>query len=582
MGRSRRTISLFLLLLGGFAVKGIAYSRTPQQEQQDPKQQEEQGAKQAAKAQKRKDKDLFNELDSQYKKWLNEDVVYIITPEERNAFIHLSTNEEREQFIEQFWQRRNPDPDSPENTFKEEHYRRIAYTNEHFASGIPGWKTDRGRIYIMWGKPDEVDSHPTGGTYERPSGEGGGETSTYPFEDWRYRYLEGIGENVELEFVDPTSTGEYHLTMDPSEKDALLRIPGAGLTMMEQMGMSSKTARFTNTDGTHNGKAMGMQPESMEEFTRLELYAKIQQAPPVKFKDLEAVVTSRLVRDQVKFEYRFDFLRITSDTVLVPITVQISRRQMTFQEKDGVDSSTVNLFARITSLSGRIVQTIEDTLRTDIPASLLQQSLSGSSIYQKAVPLSPGLYRLDIVLKDLNSNNVGVVNTRLAVPRFQDDQLSSSSLILADEIQRVSMKDIGLGQFVLGDVKVRPRLDQAFLSSDNMGVFLQVYNLKVDDKTHKPDASVEYRVKKLSDPAPSGSSATGSETPPVLKFNLSSDKLPEHGEELTLENMITLGSLAPGKYKLEVAVTDNLTKQTITPTTDFTVKPLAARATQGR
>src|SRR5580700_9310930 len=582
MGRSRRTISLFLLLLGGFAVKGIAYSRTPQQEQQDPKQQEEQGAKQAAKAQKRKDKDLFNELDSQYKKWLNEDVIYIISPEERNAFIHLSTNEEREQFIEQFWQRRNPDPDSPENTFKEEHYRRIAYTNEHYASGIPGWKTDRGRIYIMWGKPDEVDSHPTGGTYERPSGEGGGETSTYPFEDWRYRYLEGIGENVELEFVDPTSTGEYHLTMDPSEKDALLRIPGAGLTMMEQMGMSSKTARFTNTDGTHNGKAMGMQPESMEEFTRLERYAKVQQAPPVKFKDLEAVVTSRLVRDQVRFDYRFDFLRITSDTVLVPITVQISRRQMTFQEKDGVDSSTVNLFARITSLSGRIVQTIEDTLRTDIPASLLQQSLSGSSIYQKAVPLSPGLYRLDIVLKDLNSNNVGVVNTRLAVPRFQDDQLSSSSLILADEIQRVSMKDIGLGQFVLGDVKVRPKLDQAFLSSDNMGVFLQVYNLKVDDKTHKPDASVEYRVKKLSDPAPSGSSATGSETPPVLKFNLSSDKLPEHGEELTLENMITLGSLAPGKYKLEVAVTDNLAKQTITPATDFTVKPLAAKATQGR
>ena len=311
----------------------------------------------------------------------------------------------------------------------------------------------------MWGKPDEVDSHPTGGTYERPSGEGGGETSTYPFEDWRYRYLEGIGENVELEFVDPTSTGEYHLTMDPSEKDALLRIPGAGLTMMEQMGMASKTDRFTNTDGTHNGKAMGMQPESQEEFTRLELYAKIQQAPPVKFKDLEAVVTSRLVRDQVKFEYRFDFLRITSDTVLVPITVQISRRQMTFQEKDGVDSSTVNLFARITSLSGRIVQTIEDTLRTGY-----SRPRSCSSPYrvlpftQKAVPLlSPGLYRLDIVLKDLNSNNVGVVNTRLAVPRFQDDQLSSSSLILADEIQRVSMKDIGLGQFVLGDVKVRPR-----------------------------------------------------------------------------------------------------------------------------
>ena len=170
-------------------------------------------AQQAKKAKQKRDKDLFNELDSQYKKWLNEDVLYIISPEERSSFLHLSTNEEREQFIEAFWQRRNPDPDSADNTFKEEHYRRIAYTNEHFSSGIPGWKTDRGRIYIMWGPPDEIQTHPTGGTYERPAlVAGGGETSTYPFEDWRYRYLEGIGENVEIEFVDPTMSGEYKLT----------------------------------------------------------------------------------------------------------------------------------------------------------------------------------------------------------------------------------------------------------------------------------------------------------------------------------------------------------------------------------
>jgi hypothetical protein len=373
-----------------------------------------------------------------------------------------------------------------------------------------------------------------------------------------------------LEFVDPTSTGEYHLTMDASEKDALLYVPGAGLTMAEEMGLSSKTQRFQNTDGTHNAQPIGgMTPESEEEFTRLQRYADIFKPPPVKFKDLEAVVTSRLVRDQVKFDYRFDFLRITSDTVLVPVTVQVPRKQMSFQEKDGVDTSTVNLFARITSLSGRVVQTFEDTMKTDVPASLLQQSLSGASIYQKAVPLRPGLYRLDIVLKDVNNGNVGVVNTRLAVPRFEDDQLSSSSLILADQIQRVSMKDIGLGQFVLGDVKVRPRIDKTFIPSDAMGVFLQVYNLKVDDKTHKADASVEYRVTK------SGEGATNS---PMLKFAIPSDKLPEHGEELTLENMITLGSLAPGKYKLEVSVTDNLAKQTITPTEEFTVSPSPAKA----
>lgn len=567
VGRSFSKLSQAALLVAVLAFSGIAFTRTPQQETPD----QQQDTKKAAKQQKQSQRSLERELDSQYKKWLNEDVVYIITPEEKNAFLHLSTNEEREQFIEQFWQRRNPDPDSPENTYKEEHYRRIAYANEHFASGIPGWKSDRGRIYIMWGPPDEIDSHPTGGTYERPSDQGGGETSTYPFEDWRYRYLEGMGNNVELEFVDPTSTGEYHLTMDPSEKDALLYVPGAGLTMAESMGLASKTQRFQNTDGTHDAQPLGgMTPESEEEFTRLQQYADIFRPPPVKFKDLEAVVTSRLVRDQVKFDYRFDFMRITSDTVLVPITVQVPRKQMSFQEKDGVDTSTMNLFARVTSLSGRVVQTFEDTMRTDVPASLLQQSLSGASIYQKAVPLRPGLYRLDIVLKDVNNGNVGVVNTRLAVPRFEDDQLSSSSLILADQIQRVSMKDIGLGQFVLGDVKVRPKMDKTFVPSDAMGVFLQVYNLKVDDKTHKADASVEYRVSKMGE-----SSATNS---PMLKFDIPADKLPEHGEELTLENMITLGSLAPGKYKIEVAVTDNLAKQTITPTEEFTVNPSPAKA----
>jgi GWxTD domain-containing protein len=561
-----------IVLAEALAFAPLVGARAQQQEaqaQQD-QQQSSQDAKKAAKERKQKEKDLFKELDSQYKKWLTEDVVYIITPEERSAFLHFSTNEEREQFIEAFWARRNPDPDSPENTFKEEHYRRIAYANEHYASGIPGWKSDRGRIYIMWGPPDETDSHPSGGTYERPPEEGGGETTTYPFEDWRYRYLEGWGENIMMEFVDPTMTGEYHLTMDPSEKDALTYVPGAGLTNAEAMGEVNKVSRFQNTDGTHMQEQGGFgQTQEYNEFTRLENYAHAFQAPPVKFKDLEAVVTSRLVRDQVKFDYRFDFLRITSDTVLVPITVQIPTRQLMFIEKSGVDTATLNLFARITTLTGRIVQTFEDTLSDGIPASLLQQRLQSSQIYQKAVPLSPGLYRLDIVVKDTNSNNVGVVNARLAVPKFQDDQLSSSSLILADDIHRVSSKDIGLGQFVLGDVKVRPKLDSAFASNDSMGVFLQVYNLKVDDKTHKADASVEFRVLKEK------------VTDPVLKFDVPPEKLPEHGEEMTLEDRITLGSLAPGKYKLEVAVTDNLSKQTITPVADFTVKapsPAVAQA----
>src|ERR1700756_946864 len=241
------------------------------------------------KEQKKKMGRALKELDAQYKQWLNEDVVYIISPQERTAFLQLNTSEEREQFIEQFWLRRSSNPDLPENDFKEEHYRRIAYANEHFASGIPGWKTDRGRTYIIWGPADEVDSHPTGGTYDRPMEEGGGSTTTYPWETWRYRYLEGIGNNVILEFVDPSGSGEYHMTMDPSEKDALLHVPGAGLSLMESMGMASKADRFTRSDGTNLPTTMGGQPASMNEFNRLEQYSKAFKPPAVKYKDLEAI-----------------------------------------------------------------------------------------------------------------------------------------------------------------------------------------------------------------------------------------------------------------------------------------------------
>jgi hypothetical protein len=274
-------------------------------------------------------------------------------------------------------------------------------------------------------------------------------------------------------------------------------------------------------------------------------------------------VTSRILRNQISFDYRLDFFRVTSDTVLVPITVQIPNRQMSFKEKDGVQSATMNLFGRISTLGGRIVQTFEDVINRDVPDALLEQSLKNYSIYQKAVPLRSGLYRLDIVIKDVNSGNVGVVNARLPVPKFEDDKLATSHIVLADEIQRVSSKDIGVGQFVLGDVKIRPKLDAVFTPSDQMGIYMQVYNLKVDEKTHKPDASIEYRVVKDGQ----------KDEPPVMSFEESSDKLGEHGEQLTIEKALLLGKLAPGKYKLQIQITDKLSKETISPSADFTVKP---------
>lgn len=547
--RALRQLFLLLVCAGVLLPAGVASAQ--EQSDKDKKKEEKQRKKQ--------DERLRDELATPYKKWLKDEVSYIITDEERAAFNRLATNEEREQFIENFWLRRDPTPDTIENEEKEEHYRRIAYANERFASGIPGWRTDRGRIYIIWGAPHEIESHPSGGSYNRPYEEGGGTTSTYAFEKWRYRYLEGIGNEVILEFVDPSGSGEYRLTMDPSEKDALLYVPGAGLSELESMGMATKTQRFQRSDGTRLPVTQGGQPASMNQFDRLEQFAKVQRPPATtKYKDLEQLVTSRIVRDQIHFDYRFDFLRVSGDSVLVPVTVQIPNKQLSFQNREGVHSATLNLFARITTLSGRIVQTFEDVIQRDIPESLLRDSLKSSSIYQKSVPLRPGLYRLDIVIKDINSGDVGTVNTRLAVPRYEEQQLAASTLILADVIERVPARQIGLGQFVLGASKVRPRLDASFTPVDKMGIYLQVYNLHMEETSKKPSALIEYRIMK--------------DKQEITRFSETSDQLAVNGEQITIERMINLDRLEPGKYKLEMTITDNVAKTTITPSADFTIK----------
>jgi GWxTD domain-containing protein len=510
-------------------------------------------------------KALKQELGKTYKKWLDEDVRWIITDEERSAFKQLSNDEERDQFIEAFWARRDPTPDTPENEFKEEHYRRIAYANEHFAAGIPGWKTDRGRIYVMYGPADEIESHPSGGTYQRPMEEGGGSTSTFPFETWRYRYLDDVGQEVIIEFVDTCMCGDYHMTMDRSEKDALLYTPGAGLTLYEQMGMANKTARF-------NGgmERLGLGPlsasQSSKQFDRLEQFAKLNKPPAIKFKDLEEVVTHKINVNLMPFDVLTDFVKVTGDTVLVPITVQIKNKDITFINKDGVSRGTVNIFGRLTTISGRVAQTFEDTVQVDVPPELLPKTTENASVYPKAVPLRPGRYMLEVVVKDVNGDRVGTWRRGIQVPEFTDDKLATSSLILADKMYPVASKNVGTGNFVIGDTFVRPRVPGAdgkpisFKRDQKLNLWLQVYNLEMDQKTHKPSATVEYNV------------VNTTTNKPVIHTVESTEQMGNIGDQVTLKKTLSAANLQPGVYKLQIKVNDNISKQVVDPSATFVVE----------
>lgn len=536
--------------------KSGAAAQTQTDGQQDPLKRERKKDDKAANIEK---------LGGVYKKWLDEDVRWIITDEELSAFKKLANNAERDIFIEGFWQRRDPTPDTAENEYKEEHYRRIAYANEHYAAGMPGWRTDRGRIYIMYGPPTSVDSHPMGGPYQRPAEEGGGSTSTFPFEVWRYRYLEGIGQEIEIEFVDDCGCGAYEMTLDRSKKDALLHVPNAGLTTMEEMGQANKADRFRG-----GLESIGAGPfnsgNQSKQFDRMETFAKLNRAPDVKFKDLQnELVTHKFRTNLLPFDVQVDFVKLTSDTVLVPITLQVPLKGLTFANKDGIQRAVVNVYGQLSKLSGQIVQTFEETLHRDIPAELLEKEINNVSLYWKALPMRPGLYRLDVVMKDVNGDKTGIFSRSYTVPDFGDEKLTSSTLILADQMEPVPAREVGTGNFVIGTNKVRPKVQSSdgkpasFTQKEKINFWLQVYNLGVDQKTNKPSATVEYQVV---------NTVTNKH---VLDFTESTAQMGNVGEQVTLGKSLQLSQLDPGVYQVTIKVNDQISKQTISPTAKFAV-----------
>ena len=529
-------LAVFSLVLAGTSLFGFAQDRTKSQDPMD------------------KPRNVKPELKKAYKDWLEKDVTYVITDEERKAFKKLATDDERERFIEEFWRRRDPDPDTDENEFKEEYYERIAYANEHFASGIPGWKSDRGRIWIMYGKPDERETHPSGGNYDRPSYEGGGSTTTYPFEIWFYRYLAGVGSGIEIEFVDPTSTGEYRIARSPDEKDAMLTIPGAGLTLSEQLGLSDKAQRVGGMGGIGNNN---YQREQDSPFSRLQLLADLSRPPQVKFNDLASAVNTGVIEENpLNFEVRVDFFRQSDERVITAITIQVENKDLVFQDSGGLQQARINIFGRITSVAGRRAGVFEDPVITTATAEELSDAKGRKSAYQKAVALPPGTYKVDVIVRDVASGATGVRHIALPVPKYDPQKLSTSTLVLAARLENMGDRP-AVGQFVIGQAKVIPNVSGIYHRGEPVGVYMQVYNAGIDQTTLRPSVDVEYALMK-----------DGKE---VGKQAEDWRGMSDSGQRLTLARLIDTRQLGPGEYELAIRIRDRVSGQALTPAAKFTI-----------
>jgi GWxTD domain-containing protein len=501
-----------------------------------------------------KTRNVKPELKKVYKDWLDKDVAYIITDEERKAFKKLQTDDERERFIEEFWRRRDPDPDTDENEYREEYYERIAYANEHFASGIPGWRSDRGRIYIMYGKPDEKETHPSGGSYNRDINEGGGQTTTYPFEKWFYRYLPGIGSGIEIEFVDPTGSGEYRIARNPDEKDALLMVPGAGLTLGEELGLSSKSDRVAYRGGFGNPNSSRAADSP---FERLQLLANLSRPPQIRFNDLASAVNTPVIEDNpLNFDMRVDFFRQSDERVITAFTIQTENQSLVFQDSGGLQQAQMNIFGKITHVSGRRAGIFEDPVITRATLEELNDAKDRKSAYQKAVALAPGRYRVDVIVRDVASGATGVRHVGFEVPKYDPAKLSTSTLVLAVKLQGLGDQP-AVGMFQIGNVKVIPNVSGTYRRGAPVGIYMQIYNAGIDQTTLRPSVDVEYIL--LKDGKEIGKQVED------WRGNMDS------GQRLTLARLLDSSGMTPGDYAIEVRVRDRVSGQSLVQSQKFTV-----------
>jgi len=501
------------------------------------------------------------DLADYYKKWLEEDVVYIISDEEKSVFKNLKNEEERESFVEQFWARRNPDPRSPDNAFKEEHYRRIAYANQHFTSGVPGWRTDRGRIYIMYGKPDELESHPTGGSYARPFYEGGGTTSTYPFEKWWYRHIEGVGDDIEIEFVDKSLTGEYRMAMTPEEKDALINVPNAGLTFAEERGWAKKDDRPYFSAVSQNEPTTSPYIRAKDRpFARMERYFSLQKPPQIKFEDLKGVVTAKVIYTTLPYDVRVDYIKLSADRVLVPITVEVSNKDLEFKKQLDFNQATVNVYGVVTSLTGRIMAEFEHVISVEFLDQYFERGKNKRSGYQHIVGLPPGQrYTLDLVLRDENSKAAGTVSIGLNVPKYEEGTLQTSTIVLTNSVTTAPTNADQFEQYVIGDMKVVPNVKSEYLPGQALIPYLQIYDMQIDQTSQNPSLDVTFFLKR-----------DGKVVEEIKATPANSEQF-FYGQRVVLLGRVPLKNTTPGKYSLEIKVHDTIANRTVTTSTDFKV-----------
>jgi hypothetical protein len=306
---------------------------------------------------------------------------------------------------------------------------------------------------------------------------------------------------------------------------------------------------------------MGFQREQDSPFSRLELLANLSRPPQVQFHDLEDKLQltggGTFEENPLNFDVRVDFFRQSDQRVITAITVQTENKDLVFQDSGGLQRARLNVFGRIIAVSGKRIGIFEDPIETTASPEELTEAKERKSAYQKALPLAPGIYKVEVVVRDVNSGATGIKKVGFEVPKYDPKQLSTSTLVLAAKLEKVTNPSTDSQQFTIGQTKVIPNLSGIYHRGQPVGLYMQVYNVETDQTTLRPSVDVQYVLLQ-------GGKEIG-------KMSEDWQGLADNGQRLTLAKLINTNPLAPGQYKLEVRIHDRVSGQSLMQSGDFTI-----------
>ncbi|MDH5385794.1 MAG: GWxTD domain-containing protein [Candidatus Aminicenantes bacterium] len=435
------------------------------------------------------DKKSPKDLSPTYRKWLEEEVVYIITPKEKEVFLQLETDRERELFIQGFWKIRDPNPNTPENEFKEEHYNRIKYANQYFGREEPGagWRSAMGRIYIILGEPGYVER------FENM-------TEVYPIVIWSYsaRPELGLHQAFNVVFFKRDGMGEYELYSPVRFGPQQLLVhfkgdPSDYMAAYRELLAVEPTLAYTSLTLLPGERTYATSPSIASEIL---INATIPSAPHKQVKDAWA---EKLLayKDIVEVEYSanyidsYSYVRVIEDQSGIHfVHYLIEPSRLTFEQYGGRFLTNLEINGKVSDLEGNTVFQYEKTIPIEFDQDRMDSIRNKLFSFQDMFPLIEGDYKLNVLLKNTVSKEFTSIETDISIPK-SSDVLRMSLLILANKALTNSEYRGKSKPFLLRDTQLIPSPRNDFTQQDHLYLYFQVHGLTKD---LKESGALEYTI----------------------------------------------------------------------------------------